>query len=92
MRHFKHHGKRVLLARSTLPSHLVLYPKVMANLGQIFNIVAVESCTVKNANSSTVCGADPKCPGRIRLDRPPFDYETRCYCWNDQSIFDFLEE
>ncbi len=93
MKHFTHpQVRQAMLARCTLPESNRLYNYVRTSLGQVFNIVKVEDCTVKKANSSYKCGSDPNCPGRILLDRPPFNEESRCYCWQDPSIFDFLEE
>ncbi len=93
MRHFTHpQGRQVMLARCSIPEGNRLYNYVRTSLRQVFNIIKVEDCSAKKASSSFKCAADPNCPGKILLDRPPFNEEPRCYCWQDPSIFDFLEE
>ncbi len=89
MRTFSHPKEYVILARRLRAEDFNEVP-----LGTVFNIVEIGNCTGKAAKGHSRCinGGPADCPGRVKLDKPPFDKEGRCYSWGGKSIFDYFVE
>jgi hypothetical protein len=63
-------------------------------IGQEYEILEVTDCSGKRARAPIRCknGGPIECPGRVRLDRPPFADIAECYSWGAVCIFDFYLE
>jgi len=94
MKTFTHVGKNhAYLARPELA--IGHQDKYMKYKGEVYEIIEVEACSGRRTPwSKARCrsGGDPDCPGKVKLDRPPFNMETNCWCWQDKSIFDFYTD
>ncbi len=85
MRTFRHN--EVIFVRYVLERHLQEYKDVP--FGTRYRIVGVNSSC--HPNTPSKC-KELGCPGKILLDREPFNKEYECYSWHGgASIFDFSD-
>lgn len=91
MKHFKHSHPQVQLI-SPCPDMFGTEQLV----GQVYDIIQVDTTcggtSLGEALSPCKFGGDIFCPGRILLDRSPFNIEPQCYSWGGKGVFKFFQE
>ncbi len=92
MKIFKHPvGNRVIFARYVLGSHEKEFKDIP--FGEVFRIVEIDpSCGQVGPNGCGRSGGVNGCPGRVLLDKEPFNRICQCYSWLGKSIFDYIAE
>lgn len=91
MKHFTHSQSPYGSVR--VKDRLYFLPdRAKGTSGQVYEIIEINNgCGGKReGRKGCVRGGDQNCPGRIKLDRPPFDRECECWSYGGESIFEFL--